>query len=142
MTQEATPILHMLDPRKHVSPFDVNMAADAGFKVIVPYTNVEVQDVTPLIQDAIFTRPPNYGVRTGFFMGGAVTAWIGIDLIRLDALPGSWMAALILAGLCWLPTPLLLPRFELLALGFLLWIGWCLFVGTRRSLPSAYAEWV
>ena len=46
---EATPILHMLDPRKHVSPFDVNMAADAGFKVIVPYTNVEVADVTPLI---------------------------------------------------------------------------------------------
>ena len=42
MTQDATPILHMLDPRKHVSPFDVNMAADAGFKVIVPYTNVEV----------------------------------------------------------------------------------------------------
>ena len=40
----ATPILHMLDPRKHVSPFDVNMAADAGFKVIVPYTNVEIAD--------------------------------------------------------------------------------------------------
>ncbi len=77
---EATPILHMLDPRKHVSPFDVNMAADAGYKVIVPYTNVELADVTPLIQDAIFSRPPDYGVRTGFFMGGK-DAIMALDMI-------------------------------------------------------------
>ncbi len=78
---EATPILHMLDPRKHVSAFDVNMAADAGFKVIVPYTNVELPDVTPLIQDAIFSRPPNYGVRTGFFFGGK-DAIMALDMIE------------------------------------------------------------
>ena len=78
---EATPILHMLDPRKHVSPFDVNMATDAGYKVIVPYTNVELPDVTPLIQDAIFSRPPNYGVRTGFFMGGK-DAIMALDMIE------------------------------------------------------------
>jgi methylene-tetrahydromethanopterin dehydrogenase len=36
---DATPILHMFSPQKHMSPFDVNMAADAGFKVIVPYIN-------------------------------------------------------------------------------------------------------
>ncbi len=77
---EATPILHMLDPRKHVSPFDVNMAADAGYKVIVPYTNVEIPDVTPLIQDAIFSRPPDYGVRTGFFMGGK-DAIVALDML-------------------------------------------------------------
>lgn len=80
MSSEATPILHMLDPRKHVSPFDVNMAADAGYKVIVPYTNVEVPDVTPLIQDAIFSRPPHYGVRTGFFMGGK-DAIMALDML-------------------------------------------------------------
>ena len=28
---EAPYILHMLSPLKHVSPFDVNMALDAGF---------------------------------------------------------------------------------------------------------------
>lgn len=77
---DATPILHMLDPRKHVSPFDVNMATDAGFKVIVPYTNVELPDVTPLIQDAIFSRPPDYGVRTGFFIGGK-DAILALDMI-------------------------------------------------------------
>jgi methylene-tetrahydromethanopterin dehydrogenase len=77
---EATPILHMLDPRKHVSPFDVNMAADAGYKVIVPYTGVEITDVTPLVQDAIFSRPPNYGPRTGFFFGGK-DALMALDMM-------------------------------------------------------------
>ena len=77
---DATPILHMLDPRKHVSPFDVNMAADAGYKVIVPYTNVELPDVAPLIQDAIFSRPPHDGVRTGFFMGGK-DALMALDMM-------------------------------------------------------------
>jgi methylene-tetrahydromethanopterin dehydrogenase len=77
---DATPILHMLDPRKHVSPFDVNMATDAGYQVIVPYTNVEISDVTPLVQDAIFSRPPNYGVRTGFFFGGK-DALMALDMI-------------------------------------------------------------
>ena len=77
---EATPILHMLDPRKHVSPFDVNMAADAGFKTIVPYINVELPEVTGLIKDAIFSRPPNDGVRTGFFVGGK-DALIALDIM-------------------------------------------------------------
>jgi methylene-tetrahydromethanopterin dehydrogenase len=86
---EATPILHMLDPRKHVSPFDVNMAADAGYKVIVPYTGVEITDVTPLVQDAIFSRPPNYGPRTGFFFGGkdALMALDMMDAARKAMVP-------------------------------------------------------
>jgi methylene-tetrahydromethanopterin dehydrogenase len=78
---DATPILHMLAPQKHMSPFDVNMAADAGYKVIVPYINVELSEVTGLIQDAIFSRPPNYGVRTGFFMGGK-DAILALDMIE------------------------------------------------------------
>ena len=77
---DATPILHMLAPQKHMSPFDVNMAADAGFKVIVPYVNVELSEVTGLIQDAIFSRPPNDGVRTGFFFGGK-DALLALDMI-------------------------------------------------------------
>jgi methylene-tetrahydromethanopterin dehydrogenase len=70
----------MLTPQKHMSPFDVNMAADAGYKVIVPYINVELNEVTGLIQDAIFSRPPNYGVRTGFFMGGK-DAILALDML-------------------------------------------------------------
>lgn len=63
-------ILHMVTPLKHMSPFDVNMAADAGFQVIVPYTNVADDEITGLVQDAIFSRPPQDGVKTGFFIAG------------------------------------------------------------------------
>jgi methylene-tetrahydromethanopterin dehydrogenase len=78
---DATPILHMLSPQKHMSPFDVNMAADAGYKVIVPYINVTQEEVTPLVQDAIFSRPPNYGVRTGIFIGGK-DALLALDMLE------------------------------------------------------------
>jgi methylene-tetrahydromethanopterin dehydrogenase len=78
---DATPILHMLSPQKHMSPFDVNMAADAGFKVIVPYINVTLEEVTPLVQDAIFSRPPDYGVRTGIFIGGK-DAILALDMME------------------------------------------------------------
>lgn len=81
MSADATPILHMLSPQKHMSPFDVNMAADAGYKVVVPYINVGLEEVTGLIQDAIFSRPPNYGVRTGFFMGGK-DAILALDMLE------------------------------------------------------------
>lgn len=78
---DATPILHMLSPQKHMSPFDVNMAADAGYKVIVPYINVAQEEVVPLVQDAIFSRPPDYGVRTGFFIGGK-DAILALDMLE------------------------------------------------------------
>ncbi len=38
--------------------------------MIVPYINVTVEEVTALTQDAIFSRPPHDGVRTGIFIGG------------------------------------------------------------------------
>lgn len=63
-------ILHMLAPGDNVSPFDVNMAADAGFEIIVPYRGVTVESVTGLIQDAIFSRPPKRFNYTGAFIGG------------------------------------------------------------------------
>ena len=78
---DATTILHMLSPTKHASPFDVNMAADAGYKVIVPYTDVELGEVTGLVQDAIFSRPPNDGVRTGIFVGGK-DAILALDMMK------------------------------------------------------------
>jgi len=71
----------MLDPSEHVSPFDVNMATDAGFKVIIPYTHVELKKVTALVQDAIFSRPPNYGPQTGVFFGGK-DAILALDMMK------------------------------------------------------------
>jgi methylene-tetrahydromethanopterin dehydrogenase len=63
-------ILHMLTPLKHMSPFDVNMALDAGFDATIPYTNVTVEDVKGLVQDAIFSRGPEGVKRTGMFIAG------------------------------------------------------------------------
>lgn len=63
-------ILHLLTPSRHASPFDVNMALDAGFDAVMPYTQVTIDDVGPLTQDAIFSRGPNGVKRTGIFIGG------------------------------------------------------------------------
>jgi len=63
-------ILHMLTPLKHISPFDVNMALDAGFDTVVPYTDVTSEEITGLVQDAMFSRAPKTGPRTGIFIGG------------------------------------------------------------------------
>jgi methylene-tetrahydromethanopterin dehydrogenase len=63
-------ILHMISPLKHMSPFDVNMALDAGYDAAIPYTSVTVEDVTGLVQDAIFSRGPEGVKRTAIFIGG------------------------------------------------------------------------
>ncbi|MDP3877844.1 MAG: methylenetetrahydromethanopterin dehydrogenase [Methylobacter sp.] len=63
-------ILHMLDPMPNNSPFDINMAVDAGFDVLVPYSNVKLDSVYGLTQDAIFSRSPSGVKRTGIFIGG------------------------------------------------------------------------
>ena len=63
-------ILHMLTPLKNISPFDVNMALDAGYDAVVPYTSVTQAEVAGLVQDAIFSRPPDRSARTGIFIAG------------------------------------------------------------------------
>lgn len=63
-------ILHMLTPGTHMSPFDVNMAADAGYQVIVPYCGIGTAATAALTQDAIFSRGPKGVARTGLFIGG------------------------------------------------------------------------
>ena len=73
-------ILHMVTPTKHLSPFDVNMALDAGYDAVLTYTNVTVDEVTGLVQDAIFSRPPKIGARTGMFFGGK-NAMLALDML-------------------------------------------------------------
>jgi methylene-tetrahydromethanopterin dehydrogenase len=73
-------ILHMLSPLRHVSPFDVNMAIDAGYDTVIPYSNTQLNEVTALIQDAIFSRPPKLGARTAFFFGGK-DALLALDML-------------------------------------------------------------
>jgi methylene-tetrahydromethanopterin dehydrogenase len=66
-------LLHMLTAAKNLSPFDVNMAYDAGWTACIPYINVELDEVRELVQDAIFSRGPKGVKRTGVFIGGRDT---------------------------------------------------------------------
>ncbi|MGZ5581077.1 MAG: NAD(P)-dependent methylenetetrahydromethanopterin dehydrogenase [Methylobacter sp.] len=67
MTQR---ILYFLTPSENVSPFDVTLAADAGFDMVVPLTKIEAKNVAAVVQDAIFCRPPKRFNDTGIFIGG------------------------------------------------------------------------
>ncbi len=70
MAFEAPYILHMFTPGRQMSPFDINMAADAGYQMVVPYSDVGLDSVTALTQDTIFSRGPKGVARTGIFIGG------------------------------------------------------------------------
>jgi methylene-tetrahydromethanopterin dehydrogenase len=70
MGAEKPYVLHFITPAKNASPFDVNMAYDAGYDAIAPYTNVQLNEVMGLVQDAIFSRGPRGVWRTGMLIGG------------------------------------------------------------------------
>jgi methylene-tetrahydromethanopterin dehydrogenase len=67
---EKVSILHLITAAKNASPFDVNMGFDAGFDKIMPYTDVQLSEVSALVQDAIFSRSPSGVKREHIFIGG------------------------------------------------------------------------
>jgi methylene-tetrahydromethanopterin dehydrogenase len=75
-------ILHMLTTAKNLSPFDVNMAMDAGWVSAVPYINVETSEIQGLIQDAIFSRSAKNLKRTAIFIGGRDTKQ-ALDMLKM-----------------------------------------------------------
>ncbi len=74
-------ILHMFTPEKNLSPFDVNMALDAGWISTIPYLNIELGDVNGMVQDAIFSRSLSGLKRTGLFIGGR-DAKLAMDMLK------------------------------------------------------------
>ena len=69
-TVERPYLLHMFTAARNLSPFDVNMAYDAGWTACTPYLAVTLEEITALVQDAIFSRGPKGVKRTGIFLGG------------------------------------------------------------------------
>ena len=63
-------MLYILNPGDNISPFDVTMAADAGYDQIIPFSNVKPDAVVGMVQDAIFPRAPKRFNDTGIFIGG------------------------------------------------------------------------
>ena len=74
-------ILHLFTPGAQASPFDVNMAADAGYELVAPYCQVALDGVAGLTQDAIFSRGPKGARRTGIFIGGRDVA-LAADMLE------------------------------------------------------------
>ncbi|MHA1369125.1 MAG: methylene-tetrahydromethanopterin dehydrogenase N-terminal domain-containing protein [Promethearchaeota archaeon] len=70
--KSAEKILYIFDTDAYVSPFDINMAYDAGFNVVIPFSGVTAENVTRLVQDAMFSRKPS--APTCFFVGGSNVA--------------------------------------------------------------------
>lgn len=63
-------LLHFATSGARVSPFDVNMAYDAGWNAVIPYAEVGLADIVDFTRDAIFSRGPKGVKRTGIFIGG------------------------------------------------------------------------
>ncbi|HIL79414.1 MAG TPA: methylenetetrahydromethanopterin dehydrogenase [Methylococcales bacterium] len=74
-------ILHMFDPMPNNSPFDVNMALDCDFDVLVPYANVNPDSIHRLTQDVIFSRGPKGVKQTAIFIGGRDIN-VAIDMLK------------------------------------------------------------
>lgn len=64
-------ILYFLDTDQHASPFDMNMAYDAGFDVVIPLGGVTPDEAQRLVQDIIFSRGPKGAKYTAIFVGGS-----------------------------------------------------------------------
>ncbi len=78
MKKEYPYLLHIFNPTKNVSPFDVNMAYEAEFDGVIPYTEVTLEDIHHLTQDTIFSRGSK---RTCIFIGGREYG-LAIDMLH------------------------------------------------------------
>lgn len=74
-------LLHFATPGNRVSPFDVNMAYDAGWNAVIPYAGVGLDEIADFTQDAIFSRGPKGAKRTGIFIGGR-DAVLASDMLK------------------------------------------------------------
>lgn len=70
MATERKHLLYFLTSDPHPSPFDINMAYDAGFHAVIPYGGVTEESGGLLVQDIIFSRGPKGAKFTAIFIGG------------------------------------------------------------------------
>lgn len=74
-------IIHMFDPMSHNSPFDINMALDAGYDTLIPYSNVKLEQIAGLAQDVIFSRGPAGAKKTAIYIGGRDIG-LALDMLK------------------------------------------------------------
>jgi hypothetical protein len=64
-------ILIYFDMDKRPSPFDILFAYDVGFDIVLPFSGVAPEEITALVQDAMFPRGPKGAKHTTIFFGGS-----------------------------------------------------------------------
>jgi len=64
-------ILVYFDTDKRPSPFDILFAYDVGFDIVLPFSGATLEEVRPLVQDAMFPRGPKGAKHTTLFFGGS-----------------------------------------------------------------------
>ncbi len=67
-------LLYLLSSDPRVSPFDINMAYDAGFDAVIPYASVDVGMVSGLVQDIMFSRGAKGARFSSLFFSGSNVA--------------------------------------------------------------------
>ncbi len=80
-------LLYLISSDPQVSPFDINMAYDAGFDAVIPYASVAVSAVTGLVQDVMFSRGPKGARASALFFSGS-------DLTRAEEMLAAARVAL------------------------------------------------
>ncbi|MHA1340430.1 MAG: NAD(P)-dependent methylenetetrahydromethanopterin dehydrogenase [Promethearchaeota archaeon] len=68
---EKKSILYIFDLDDWASPFDINVAYDAGFDVVVPFGGVRPDKVRSLVEDAMFSRGIDGAKKTKLFINGS-----------------------------------------------------------------------
>lgn len=74
-------LLFQLDTDPHPSVFDTVVAYDGGADHVIGHGGVSPQNVTPLVEGAIFTRAPKDKKNTALFIGGSNLA-AGQELLQ------------------------------------------------------------
>ncbi|MDH5510373.1 MAG: methylenetetrahydromethanopterin dehydrogenase [Nitrospinota bacterium] len=55
----------------HPSPFDINIALDSGFDIVIPYSSVTEEETESLTHDIIYSRGPKGAKKSAIFVGGS-----------------------------------------------------------------------
>jgi methylene-tetrahydromethanopterin dehydrogenase len=67
-------LLYLVSSDPRVSPFDINMAYDAGFDAVVPYASIDAGMVPGLVQDIMFSRGAKGARFSSVFFSGSSLA--------------------------------------------------------------------
>lgn len=83
-------ILYLLDTDPLPSPFDINVAYDAGYDIVVPMGGINEWNIVRIIEDAMFSRGEKGAKNTKIFLNGSNHAQLKriLDIARESMIPG------------------------------------------------------